>query len=353
MSDFNVIRKRAAHRELAKLRLDQATGPDLIAAALLRRLAKELAVPVTLIARTVFREGWPALWRVHWLIPLFKKGSVYDPSKYRGIHLSCVLSKVIERVIGSPLIQFLQERGFGDAQWAFRKRSSARDLITASVARWVLRICQGKKVGIYIADISGAFDKICRHLLLAKLEQLGVAVSFLDFLNSYLESRHGFVAVEGALSECMRLTDMVYQGTVLGPTLWNAFFADVSLYVPEDGQHVQIFADDLKIDASCPVTMSNDQLRNDLGEAQRRAHLWGEKNRVSFDPTKEAIRIIHPDYGDDEEFVLLGTLFDCQLSMTTCLDAVLSTLRPEVRTIVKLKHTLSVTDLLNQYKAHI
>ena len=250
MLNLNVIRTRNTCRELSKLRLDQATGPDLIAAILLRRLSKELALPVAMIARRVFREGWPTLWRVHWLIPLFKKGSVYDPNKYRGIHLSCILSKVVERVVGNPLIAFLQARGFGDAQWAFRKQSSSRDLVTVSVARWVLRICQGSKVGIYLADISGAFDKVSRPLLLAKLAQLGVAEAFLGFLNSYLLSRQGYVAVEGVLSECMMLTDMVYQGIVLGPTLWNAFFSDIATYVPEDGQHCQIFADDLKVDAA-------------------------------------------------------------------------------------------------------
>ena len=257
---------------MSKLRLDQATGPDLIAAILLRRLSKELALPVAMIARRVFREGWPTLWRVHWLIPLFKKGSVYDPNKYRGIHLSCILSKVVERVVGNPLIAFLQARGFGDAQWAFRKQSSSRDLVTVSVARWVLRICQGSKVGIYLADISGAFDKVSRPLLLAKLAQLGVAEAFLDFLNSYLLSRQGYVAVEGVLSECMMLTDMVYQSIVLGPTLWNAFFSDIATYVPEDGQHCQIFADDLKVDASCPEAMSSDVLPANLNEAHHRAH---------------------------------------------------------------------------------
>ena len=184
MSNLNVMQSRATKREMSKLRLDQATGPDHLGAVLLRTLAAELAVPVALIARRVFMEGWPALWRVHWLVPLFKKGSVYSPGQYRGVHLSCILSKVIERVVGNPLITFLQAKGFGDAQWAFRKQASARDLVTASVARWVLKICQGNKIGIYIGDISGAFDKVSRQLLLAKLAQLGVSASFLDFLNS-------------------------------------------------------------------------------------------------------------------------------------------------------------------------
>ena len=99
--------------------------------------------------------------------------------------------------------------------------------------------------------------------------------------------------------------------------------------------------------------MSNDILRKSLEDAQRRTHEWGEKNRVSFDPGKESIRIIHPSQGDNEEFVLLGTLFDCKLTMQPCIDSLLTRLRPKIRAIVKLKHVFSVPNLLNQYKAHI
>ena len=43
---------------------------------------------------------------------LFKKGSVYLPSQYRGIHLTCILSKTVERLIGGTLCRFLEMRGF-------------------------------------------------------------------------------------------------------------------------------------------------------------------------------------------------------------------------------------------------
>ena len=66
--------------------------------------------------------------------PLFKRGSVFDPDKYRGIHLTCTLSKCVERIVGSSLIAYLQEKVFGDSQWAFRKNAGARDLVTISIA---------------------------------------------------------------------------------------------------------------------------------------------------------------------------------------------------------------------------
>ena len=115
---------------------------------------------------------------------------------------------------------------------------------------------------------------------LNKLDQLGVPSSFLDFLNSYLESREGYVTVEGAFSECMFMANMVYQGIVLGHPLWNAFFADVATEVPDGNQHAQVFADDLKVDASCPLHMSNDLFRPSLQEAQSRMHTWYAKQNL-------------------------------------------------------------------------
>lgn len=137
------------------------------------------------------------------------------------------------RVVGSPLIQFLLERAFRNARWAFRKRAGARDLVTCTIASWMLAICTRMKIGIYLIDISGAFDCVSNNLLPTKLAEYGVPAQYLDFLNSYLLACEARVIVEGTLSNAILLADMVFQGTVLGPTLWNAFFADIATRVQQ------------------------------------------------------------------------------------------------------------------------
>jgi len=184
MASQFVIRRRTARRLLSALREDQATGPDDIGAVILKRLAKYLAVPLAILCRRIFSEAtWPAKWRRHNVMPLFKKGSPYLPNQYRGIHLTAILSKTVERMIGQTLVPFLESKGFGNAQWAFRKRSSARDLVTMCLAKWIHLICTGFKIGVYLSDISGAFDKVNRCLLLGKLAQFELPDTFLDFLN--------------------------------------------------------------------------------------------------------------------------------------------------------------------------
>lgn len=82
---------------------------------------------------------------------------------------------------------------------------------------------------MYLSDISGAFDKVNRALVIGNLSQLGVRSIFLDFLNAYLL---------GALSEVLVLLDMIFQGTVVGTPLWNNFSVDVAEEVPQGRQEI-------------------------------------------------------------------------------------------------------------------
>ena len=98
---------------LKALRQHQATGPDGLSAQMLKRLADALALPLAILIRRIFYEAsWPEQWRLHHIMPLFKRGSAFLPGQYRGIHLSSILVKTVERVIGSQLVTFLENHGY-------------------------------------------------------------------------------------------------------------------------------------------------------------------------------------------------------------------------------------------------
>ena len=177
------------------------------------------------------------------MIPIYKRGPAFHPNNYRGVHLTTILSKVAERLIGAQLTSHLQKYAFGSTQWAFTPGLSSRDLVTMLVMSWILFICTGYKVGGYLGDISGAFDRVCTEILLGKLYEHGVGEQYLRFLISYLAPRTGQVIVQGARSEEFDITNSVWQGSVLGPTLWNAFFSDVSKPASSTGGTESKFAD--------------------------------------------------------------------------------------------------------------
>ena len=151
---------------------------------------------------------------------IYKRDAAFIPGNYRGVHLTTILSKIAEKMIALHLVPFLQKRAYGENQWAFSTGLSARDMVTMLIMTWILAVCTGKKVGAYLSDISGAFDRVFKPYLLAKLHGFGVGSRFLNFLDAYLSPRKGQVVVQGTYSDTFEIANSVFQGTVLGPPLW-------------------------------------------------------------------------------------------------------------------------------------
>ena len=239
------MRSRAVARTLGQLQADSGTGPDLLAARVLKMCANELSLPVAkLIRRIIFQGLWPTAWTTHWLMPLHKRMSVSDPTNYRAINLTSQMSKVVERFLCPSFSPTLEDNAFGVAQFAYRKKHGARDAVLHYVLSWIGGVNEGCKIGVYCSDVSGAFDKVDSELLLRKLSSLGLCASLLVVIRSWLRDRVGFVIVGGEKSRPMRLRNMVFQGTVWGPQLWNAFFGDCVLAIRGCSFDVVIYADD-------------------------------------------------------------------------------------------------------------
>ena len=248
MNDERVPTLSGAIHVLEQLDPSSATGPDELPTRILRECATSLALPLLLLGCQILRTGcWPALWLMHWIVPLYKKNAVFKPGNYRGIHLTTVLSKLAAKVIGGQLVPFLRATAFGENQWGFSTGLSAKDLVTMLVMSWILNVCMDSKTGAYLSDISGAFDKVFTPYMLAKLYAAGISSKYLGVIASYLAPRRGRVVVQEAASKDVVLDHMLFQETVLGPTLWNVFFADVGEAARSTGGRETMFADDLNM----------------------------------------------------------------------------------------------------------
>ena len=209
------------------------------------------------------------------------------------------------------------------------------------------------KIGAYLSDISGAFDRVFKIYLLAKLYEAGVGTKYLNFLDSYLAPGKGRVVVQGAASQEFVIDDSVFQGTVLGPPLWNTFFADVSVPAASTGGQEAVFADGLNVFQLFDRLASEDTVLQKLSVCRERVHSWGRTNRVTFDPDKEHIVILHPSDSHGEPFKLLGLMVDLDLRMQTAIDQLLSKIRPKSTAILRTRGYYSTADLITQYKTHI
>ena len=83
---------------------------------------------------------------------------------------------------------------------------------------------KGLKVLVYCSDVAGAFDRVPMERLLAKLRSKGIHPKLVKLIGSWLEPRQASVVIGGTTSKPFLIKDMVFQGTVLGPQLWNLFF---------------------------------------------------------------------------------------------------------------------------------
>jgi len=354
LDEFIPLRTRTTKNILKKLVDSKATGHDQISATILKRLSGVLAQPFTRICRRLLYEGcWPKIWKLHMIVPIYKRGSAFNAGNYRGVHLTSILSKVAERLVGSRLVPFLQQNAFGSNQWAFSTGLGSKDLVTMLVMSWILGICTGHKIGAYLSDISGAFDRVFKAYLLAKLHASGIGPIYLNFLDAYLSPRKGKVVVQGEASDPFTLEDTVFQGTVLGPPLWNVFFADVATPASATGGHAAMFADDLNVFQLFELHAPIPEVEAELAQCRTRVHTWGRANRVAFDPSKEHLVILHPDSYHGESFKLLGLMMDLDLRMHTAVDQLLAKIRAKSTAILRTRGYYNTADLINQYKTHI
>ena len=221
------------------------------------------------------------------------------------------------------------------------------------IMTWILAVCTGKKVGAYLSDISGAFDRVFKPYLLAKLHGFGVGSRFLNFLDAYLSPRKGQVVVQGTYSDTFEIANSVFQGTVLGPPLWNSFFSDVSMPAKSTGGKEQMFADDLNVFQMFDKSESLENCQAELTRCRNKVHAWGRVNRVSFDASKEHTIILHPTQSHGQAFKLLGCMMDVNLRLYSAVDQVLSKIRPKVTAILRTRGYYDIPNLILQFKIHI
>ena len=355
LAGFLPVRLRQGKAVLKGLRQDSATGPDKIGTSILRRFHVILAQPLVIIARQMLvEECWPAPWRTHWVFPLYKKRCKSHPGNYRGIHLSSQMSKACERLLGQLWVPYLENTAaFGVNQFAYRKRTGYRDAMAFDMFSWISAFSRGQRVALHCGDVAGAFDKVSSDRLLQKLRAKGLHPKVVAVIGSWLQGRSAHVIVEGKSSIPMCLVNMVFQGTVWGPVLWNVYYEDVHVPVRKANFQESAYADDLIGFRCFPASYGDEHIWKCLRECQREIHKWGEANAVTFDAAKESQHILDARRPGGDDFKLLGLVVDPQLSM---FNGVLKASREanfRLRRVLRLRTHFQRSELVQFYKSEV
>lgn len=286
-----------------------------------------LVPSITSIINSSFLSGiFPNSEKIAIVKPLLKKPSLAkdDLKNYRPISNLSYLSKVIEKAILNQLVPHLNANGgIPKFQSAYRSHHSTETALCRIYNDLINNINNSKSTVLVLLDLSSAFDTIDHIMLIDELEMCGVKSTALALLKSYLDGRSQRVAIDHSLSEPLKLSHGVPQGSVLGPILFSLYASQLTEIMKAHGVSYHIYADDTQI--YIPITdilTVNENITSLLTDIK----IWMHERKLKLNEGKTDVIFINGPLKNDVSFKVyesvtnslsvknLGVIFDSKLN---------------------------------------
>ena len=162
----------------------------------------------------------------------------------------------------------------------------------------------------------------------------------------------------GAHSILFQIYKQVFQGTALGPSLWNVLFKSVDAPILEKAFRAAKFADDLSdcknFVSSTPHTRAHTHTYIcKLRDLQCHVHAWGRPKQVTFDPSKQHVCIFLRPHCEGESFKLLGTLIDPKLIVEEKVRRISRKCLFKIKAILATRCVYGVSAMVQHFKSRV
>ena len=186
-----------------KMKCKGAAGPGNIPPIFMKALGPIALQELLAIFNESFRHtDCSRIWRVAVIIPILKAGKpASEVASYRHINLTSCVVKLLEQMLADRLYYIAETKNlFSPFQAGFRRGRSCKDQI--------LRIVQEIEDGfqkkpmlrsvLVLLDFSKTYDTVWRQKLLLRMLDMGISITIICWLCSFLNGRRARVQLYNA-----------------------------------------------------------------------------------------------------------------------------------------------------------
>ena len=272
-----------------KFNQNKSAGHDNIGNYIVKRIAKEISIPLTIICNLSLREGVvPDELKIAKVIPIYKKENPECFSNYRPVSVLPCFSKILERLVFNRCMNYIDKYNIlNDKQFGFRSKHSTYMAILEFIDKISNSVEKNETtLGIFL-DLSKAFDTIDHSILLYKLEYYGFRGNVLKWFEDYLSNRKQYVYYNSCKSQYKNIQCGVPQGSILGPLLFLLYVNDI--INTSSVLEFVLFADDTTITYSHTDILSKyDLVNKELLEVNN----WFKANKLSVNASKTNFMVL-------------------------------------------------------------
>ena len=206
---------------------------------------------------------------------MHKKGPKTDIKNYRPISLTCLIIKIMERIVRDELMARCGHM-IDPRQHGFLENKSCTTQLVHFCDSLVLSLNNNILSDVIYVDFAKAFNSVNHDLILKKLKSnFDIDGSLLDFLTNQA------VVISGSTSSYLSVLFGVPQGSILDPTLFVLFLNVITSGLNNETK-IMMHANDTKIWRQ--VSKHNDHLKLNGEVAQWLGHRIANRKISSSSP---------------------------------------------------------------------